>query len=36
MKANKLISNPNHIPIHEFEEIEISLPVIKMIKNMIL
>lgn len=36
MNANKLISKPNHIPIQVNEEIEINLPVNRIIKNKIL
>jgi len=33
MNDNKLISNPIHALSHEFEEIVISVPLIKVIKN---
>lgn len=31
--ANKLISNPIHIPIHEYDEIDTNDPIISVIKN---
>lgn len=32
----RLISSPIHIPIHEYDEIEINVPVIKEITNRVL
>lgn len=33
---SKLISSPNHIPIHEYDEMAISVPIIKDVENIIL